>query len=204
MEGLLGAFTPHVLALLVGGLGASLGLTYATRTPRAQKALLVLSGRTLALCGLATVALGAALAYRLVPGILGTLLVEPRTASVLQFFVLGAAVGLPLGIPGAIAAWSDARRRDRALRKRKEQPPTKDDRRRYAADIVTQITEMSTTPRTLTADIGGDGGTVLLFEGDIDATEGERLTAALRQDLADLGFKRVEGRKGSREWWSRV
>lgn len=165
MEGPLGAFTPHVLALLVGGLGASLGLTYAARTPRAHRALLLLPGRTLALGSLATVA---------------------------------------LGLPGAWAAWSDARRRDRTLRKRKEHPPTKDDRRRYAADIVSQITEMSPTPRTLTADIGGDGGTVLLFEGDIDATEGERLTAALRQDLADLGFKRVEGRKGSREWWSRV
>lgn len=82
--------------------------------------------------------------------------------------------------------------------------PTKDDRRAYAEKIAQQIMDLSPKPRKLTARISGDGGTVLVFEGEIDAIEGERLTKALRIDLSDVGFKRVEGKDGAREWWSPV
>lgn len=51
--------------------------------------------------------------------------------------------------------------------------------------------------------IGGAGGTVLKFEGDLSAEEGERLTVALRADLKEVGFKRVEG-GGAKSWWVRV
>jgi hypothetical protein len=51
--------------------------------------------------------------------------------------------------------------------------------------------------------VGGDGGRVLVLEGDLDAAEGERLTAALRAELEGLGFRRVEG-AGGKGWWTRV
>ena len=70
--------------------------------------------------------------------------------------------------------------------------------------MVKQILDVSPRPRRLSASVGGDGGRVLRLEGDIDPAEGERLTAALRSDLAELGFKRVEGTGNASEWWSRV
>jgi hypothetical protein len=73
-----------------------------------------------------------------------------------------------------------------------------------AADLGRQIEEISPTPRKVVASVGGDGGRVLSLEGDIDAEEGDRLTTALRADLQELGFKRVEGGTGSTTWWSRV
>jgi len=188
----------------VGGLGTSLGLTFGMRTSRGQAFLVSLSGMIVGLsCVLAT-ALGGSIAFIIVRSVMERGTADPTALPAGQLLMLGIAVGLPLGVPGVLAAWSDARRRDRAAKKKRDFVPTKDDRRAYAAQLVDQITEVSPTPRTLTASIGGDGGTVLRFEGDIDAKEGERLTTALRGDLADVGFKRVEGKNGSKEWWSRV
>jgi hypothetical protein len=63
---------------------------------------------------------------------------------------------------------------------------------------------VSPTPRSVSASIGGEGGRVLVLSGDIGADEAERLTTALRADLVELGFKRIEGGKGSKQWWTRV
>ena len=198
------AFAPQILALLAGGLSSSLGLTWLLRRERARERLL----------GMRVWAIGLACAVLLLVGIGGaTWLVRSTLAggeiaasslTPLRLLLFGFLVGMPLSLPGVLFAWSEARTRDRAQRRRKDFVPTKDDRRRFADDLVRQIQELSPTPRRLSASIGGDGGRVLVLEGEIDAQEGERLTAALRADLESLGFKRVEGRHGSKTWWSRV
>ena len=121
-----------------------------------------------------------------------------------QMVVLGASVGLPLAVPGIVAAWADARRRRRASERRRDVVPTEDDRREFATRLATQIMEMSPRRRDVAASISGDGGTVLVLAGDIDANEGERLAGALRDELRDVGFRRMEGRSAKGDWWTPV
>lgn len=197
-------FAPHIIALLAGGLGTSLGLTYGTRTARVRPTLLKMKGGMFGLFCAGMAGGGGALAFWIVRSWVTNGAADLDAITPLQLSLLGIAIGLPLGIPGIVLAWSEARRHDRALKKRRDWVPTKDDRRAYAASVLQQILDVSPRPRTLTATISGDGGTVLVFEGDLDSSEVERLTAALRTDLSDVGFKRVEARNGTREWWSRV
>ena len=195
------SFAPQVLALLCAGLLSSLGPTYAARRPAGTAFLARRRGTTLA-AGLTAVAAGCAFgAYALASaavagGVPGTDALTPA-----RLFALGIFIGVPLGIPGIVLAWSEARARSK--KRRRDHVPTKDERRAYAADLERQIREVSAQPRDVAAKIGGDGGRVLILEGDIRSDEGERLTRALRADLAELGFKRVEG-KGVDDWWSRV
>jgi hypothetical protein len=153
---------------------------------------------------MALVAAGALAAYRIGVSLIDAGATSGADISVPLVFALGLAVGLPIGVPGLLAAWTEARRKDRETRRKRDFVPTKDDRRGYAVQLVQQIMDVSPRPRELSASIAGDGGTVLRFEGDIDAAEGERLTTALRLDLSEVGFKRVEGQNGSKEWWTRV
>ena len=97
----------------------------------------------------------------------------------------------------------DARATDEKKRKRKGRVVTRDDRRAFAEDLGRQVLEFSDPGREVKVTIGGDGGTVLLFEGDMSAKQAERLTAALRPDLKEVGFKRVEVGK-PKNWWVRV
>lgn len=195
---------PQLVALLAGGLLASLGLGRWARTEGASASLARLGGRGIAtLCVLAT-GLGFGIAYLIGRSLLAVALTDPGAMSPLGLFLLGVAIGVPLGLPGVVAAHHDTVRRSRADQERNARPATRAARLGYAAEIVVQIRELSPRPRTISAEVVGDGGRVLRFEGDIDATEGERLTAALRADLAAVGFERVEGRSGSAEWWSRV
>jgi hypothetical protein len=129
---------------------------------------------------------------------------DPARVTPRSLLPFGFLLGMPLSLPGVLFAWSEARSRAAAARRRRDFVPTKDDRRRFAEDVVRQIAELSPRPRDVRATIGGDGGRVLLFEGDIDADEGERLTAALGAELEALGFRRVEGKHGATTWWSRV
>ena len=204
MESSLDGFLPHLAALLIGGLGGSLGLTFGARTKRAQAVLLRVSVLAMGVASVVTVGIGLYTLYRVGGSLLQTASVDLAGVSVPLVFALGLSVGLPLGVPGLLAAWSEARGQAREQAKKRAFVPTKDDRRAYAAQIVKQIIDASPRPREVAAKIAGDGGTVLRFEGDIDATEGERLTAALRADLKDVGFKRVEGLRGTKEWWARV
>jgi hypothetical protein len=195
------AFGPQVLALLAAGLLSSLGLTWVARRPSGVAFLARLRGRTLALA-LATVAAACGYgAYALLRAFVSGGTPEPSALTPPRLFALGLFVGVPLGMPGIVLAWSEARARRR--KRTRDHVPTKDERRAYAADLERQIREVSTEPRAVAAKIGGDGGRVLILEGDIRSDEGERLTRALRADLAELGFKRVEG-KGVDDWWSRV
>lgn len=197
------SFVPGILALLGGGLAASLALTLWSRSARGQARLLATSGWTLAMAGVLSVVLGLAAGYALLrPFLAPAEGAVPRMPGAGPLLVVGLLVGLPLALPSLVVSWRDARARDRTRKVRAN--ATKDDRRAYAADLVRQIQDATPEERTLRARVGGDGGTILSFDGGLTAKEGERLTRALRQDLKELGFKRVEGRHGDKEWWSRV
>ena len=194
-----------MVAMLAGGLGISLSTTFMARSARGQARLLRSSGWTLALLALISVAMGVAAAYAAIRPVLdsapGT---GPVLGSPLRLFVLGALLGLPLSVPGIVMAWKDARADEKRRSKRRDSVPTKDDRRAYAEGLAQQIQDASDRPRELTVSVVEDGGRVLLLDGDIDPQEGERLTAALRTDLQELGFKRVKGGRAPKTWWSRV
>lgn len=199
-----GGFGAHFAALIFGGLGGSLGLTFAARARRMQ-ARLAHSPAAVVWGGSLLLAAGGAFgAWRIGIRLAATPATELATQPVPLLFLLGLCVGLPISTPGVIAAWAFARRTSDERARKRDFVPTRDDRRDFAQKIVQQIQDVSPRPREVSASIAGDGGTVLRFEGDIEAAEGERLTRALQADLAEVGFKRVEGAKGGKEWWSRV
>ena len=197
-------FAPHIIALLAGGLVSSLGMTHVARRERAAATLVKLNGWVFALVCFVLAAGGGAAAFWQLRSALAEQ--GPRLEGITpaQLLLFGLVIGIPLALPGVVFAWSDAHAKEKARKKRRDFVPTKDDRRKFADDVVRQIKDVSPKPRELRASVGDDGGRVLMLDGEIDAQEGERLTAALRADLAELAFKRVEGKHGTREWWSRV
>jgi hypothetical protein len=199
-----GDFAPEILTLLVGGLLGSLGSTFLARHPRARARLARTPGWSFAVALLAVGAAAGAVAFVQVRAVLAEGTPGLETVTPPQLLLFGFLIGVPLSFPGLLFTWSDVRARERARLKKRDFVPTKDDRRAWAADLARQIEEVSPTPRSVSASIGGEGGRVLVLSGDIGADEAERLTAALRADLAELGFKRVEGGKGTKEWWTRV
>ena len=128
---------------------------------------------------------------------------QPEIASAGVMLLLGLAIGLPMSLPGVVMARMDARATDEKKRKRKGRVVTKDDRRAFAENLGRQVREFSDPGREVKVTIGGDGGRVLKFEGDLSAEQAERLTAALRADLKEVGFKRVEV-DAPEKWWVRV
>lgn len=198
------AFAPHVAAVLSGGLATSLGLGWLARRPRARDVLLATRGWMLALGATVAVAAGLGGTYWLVRSLLAGAAAGPSLPSPLGLLVFGSLLGIPLALPAVVVAWNDVRAERAAALKKRDFVPTKDDRRAYAVDLVRQITELSDRPRDVRALIAGDGGRVLRLEGDIDAKEASRLVQAVRADLRELGFKRVEGGGGPGSWWEPV
>jgi len=204
MNGFAADLWPQIAALLVGGLGASLGVTYWVRSESVAIPLARLSGVAFTSACLIAAAVGLLAAYLLVRSIMRVAIDDPSAVNPMGLLLFGIAVGVPLGLPGVIATYADTRRRERARIERESRAPTREARRTYADQLRDQILEVSPRPRALSVSLAGDRGTILRFEGDVDPTEGDRLTAALREDLRALGFERVEGRKGTAAWWSRV
>ena len=203
METGLGQYAPQIVAMLVGGLSASLGTTWLLRKPRGREMFLKLSGLGVAVFGVVSLGLGGGAVYWIITAILDSIRGQPELASAGEILLFGAAIGLPMSLPGVVSAWMGARAADEKRRKRKDRVVTKDDRREFAENLARQVRELSDPPREVNVRIGGDGGTVLKFEGDLSAKEAERLTAALRADLKEVGFKRVEGGT-PKNWWVRV
>lgn len=204
MESTLRDFAPSLVALLVGGLGVSIGVTLLVRSARARARLAHTSGRAFGLLTISAIAAAGLVGFWAVRPLLRGPTTDGGMASPLALLFVGIAVGLPISLPVVFLAWSDARAEAKRRSKRRETVPTKDDRRAYANDLLRQIQEASDRPRELSVTVGGDGGRVLILTGDIHPDEIERLTAALRQDLKDLGFRRVEGEGGSKRGWARV
>jgi hypothetical protein len=204
MQSTLRDYIPLIAALLAGGLGISLGATFLARSARGQARLLRTGGAVLTLLAVAAVVVGVGAAYWMIRPLLGAADAGPWLESPGRLFVIGLLIGLPFSLPGVVLAWYDARAEEKRRSKRREYVATKDDRRAFANDLLRQMREVSDRPRTLQASVGGDGGRVLTLEGDIEPDEVERLTTALRRDLEELGFKRVEGVNGSKRGWSKV
>ncbi len=200
MENVLGQYAPQIAAMLFGGLSTSLGTTWLLRRPHGREMLLNMKISGIALFVVVSLGLGGGAVYWIVTAMLDSIGGQPELASAGAMLLFGLAIGLPMSLPGVVSAWTDARATDEKNRKRKDRVVTKDDRRAFAENLARQVRELSDPPREVEVTIGGDGGTVLKLVGDLSAQEAERLTAALRGDLKEVGFKRVE----SQNWWVRV
>ena len=203
MDNGLGQYAPQIIAMLLGGLSTSLGTTWALRRGRGRETLVKAKGAGIALYALVTLGLGGGAVYWMVTSMLDSIGGPPELASAGVMLLFGLAIGLPMSLPGVMLAWTDARAGEEKERKRKNRVVTKDDRRAFAEDLARQLKELGDPDRDVKVSIAGDGGTVLKLDGKINAKEAERLTAALRADMKDVGFKRVEG-GGAKSWWVRV
>jgi hypothetical protein len=195
---------PHLAALFLGGLVSSFGLTSLARRPAGRTFL----GRVKVwgIAAFAVVTVGGLLGgfYWLISGIRAGLDADATMGSPLSYLLLGLVTGLPLSLPGVITVWSDARPEKAEARARKAKAATKHDRLEFVQNLVRQIEEYADTPREVSASLTGDDGTVLLFKGDLERHEGDKLVAALRSELLEHGFTRVEGEGPKGKWWSRV
>jgi hypothetical protein len=203
MENGLGEYAPQIVAMLLGGLTTSLGTTWLVRKPRGHEMLLSAKVPGIALFAIVSIGLGGGAIYWIVTSMLDSVGGQPELASAGALLLFGLAIGLPMSLPGVMLAWTDARANVEKKQERKDRVVTEDDRRAYAEDLARQLSELGDREREVKVSIGGDGETVLKLEGDLTAKEAERLTNALRPDLKDVGFKRVEGSK-RKNWWARV
>jgi len=204
MGDLLRELAPHMGAMLLGGLASSLGIAWFARKPRSRAFL----GR-IKMWGMAVFALVAVGGlfggfYWLFTRIGQGFAVETTLGSPLTYLLLGLAVGLPLSLPGVITAWSDARPEKIEARAKKAEAATKQDRVDFAQNLVRQIKEYAEGGREVSASLEGDKGEVLKFKGDLERQEGDKLVAALRSELQEHGFARLEGEGPKGKWWSRV
>lgn len=195
---------PQVAAMLVGGLTTSLALGAFARRPRGRAILRRTKPWAITLFAGASVALVVGGFYRGLQTVSSVDDVSALLASPWTFLLVGAVAGLPFALPGIVMAWSEERPGKAAALKEKAKKATKQDRLSYALDLVGQIQEVSLTRREITASVTGEKGRVLLFEGELERQEGDRLVAALRTDLKQLGFERLEGKGPRGNWWAPV
>ncbi len=198
-------FAPQLLALLAGALISSLGPGIWVRRPRGRAWLSRVGGWALTAfvtVSLAVAAVAVYWGYSRIVAIPETL--TPVLGTPLQLLALGLAVGLPCSTPSVLYARHELRRLASEKEARKNKPPSRAERVKYARELATQIREVSPERSGLSATVSGEDGEVLVFEGPLERREGDRLVAALRADLEDRGFKRVEGEGPGGKWWSRV
>jgi hypothetical protein len=199
-------FVPHMVMLLVGGTGTSLGLAWLARRPGGRARLRRTRPWGMALAGLVSVAAGGLSLLWMVRRVLDAGGPDVSLPSPWQLLLFGAGLGLPLALPGLLLVWSEERPEKVAERNRRIASATKDDRRAFAERLADQIRDASPRSRELSVQVGWEGGRILEFHGDLAREEGERLVAALRGEMRDLGFKRAEGGEqgGAPGWWTRV
>ncbi len=119
------------------------------------------------------------------------------------FVTFGVVMGLPFTLPAVTGIWRE-HREETARAARKKKPASRQDRLELAKDLERQLREYVGDSRTITVELDGDEGTVLLFRGEVTREEGERLVAALRRDIDAVDFRRVEGKSAKGKWWVRV
>jgi hypothetical protein len=197
-------FLPHLALMMAGGLGGSLGLGWLCRRPKGRALLSRTEVWALAAFGAVAVAGLVGAFYWMFSRITDGSGGQVALGSPPTFLLLGLIVGLPLSLPGIIATWSDSRPESIAERERRAKNATQEDRLKFAKDLVRQIEEFADTPRGVKASLTGDKGRVLMIAGDLQRAEGDKLVAALRGELKELGFQRVEGEGPKGKWWSPV
>lgn len=204
MDPALTSFVPNGVALLLGGLVASVGPGVWARRPRGSARLIELSRAH----WWATVCL-----MTVLPGLLAWMTVRSMASldaptlvdvSLAKMFVLGIAIGMPMAIPTLVATRRAGRQRRASLERWAERPALEADRQSFAHDLADMMGEVAPDPATVTARATGNEGRVLTLVGEIDPRGGEVLTEALRDDLRAIGFERVEGTHRNQAWWTRV
>lgn len=187
------------LAFLGGGLTASVSVTVAAHTLRGRAVLAATRGPRFAAAAVGLVVVGAASAIVLVRAFL-VLGGSGATPAPEVLFALGLGLGLPLSLPGLFVVWRTERRKvHRRLR-----PATEEERTEFARQVARQIREATRPPRRVVVEATGEEMRILCMSGEVGAAEGDRLASALRQELTDLGFTRVEGRGPGGDWWAPV
>jgi hypothetical protein len=119
------------------------------------------------------------------------------------FVTFGVVMGLPFTLAAVTGIWRE-HREETARADKKKKPASRQDRLEFAKGLERQLREYVGDSRTITVELDGDGGTVLLLRGEVTREEGERLVAALRRDIDAVDFRRVEGNSNKGEWWVRV
>lgn len=204
MDPALTPYLPHAAALLVGGLAASLAPAQWARGGRGRTVLAAMPGsRWAAILALMSI-VSLLVAFLTARSLLSRVGSDLAGAPLWMFLALGVAIGLPMSIPALATTRRLARQREASLERWKDSPPVLADRQEYARDLGEMIQDLAPEKSDVTAEAAGEEGRVLRLVGDIERRSGERLAAALREELEARGFRRVEGGQSGRSWWTRV
>lgn len=197
----MGDFVWRLVLMTIGALVTSVGLGQLARSRRGRAVLAPMKGWAVTGIALLFLAVSGGGLFWFVRRILGSENPRGFVPSAAAFLVLGLLVGLAFSLPGVFMGWSEARG---GGKKKRTGPATRDDRRAFADQLAGQIREASDRNTEIVVRTGGDGERLLLIEGDLDSTQGNRLVTALRAEMKDLGFKRVEGTGPAGDWWAPV
>lgn len=204
MDPALTPYVAHGLALLLGGLVASLGPAHWARTPAGRSSLGGISDERWPIVVAGWAILPLIVAAAVVRGLVGAPPASPDDVGVLRMLVLGLAIGAPMSLPALITTRKAHLRHQEALERWRAEPAEPEDRDNFAEDLAEMIEEMAPGRPPVTAVATGEERRVLRLVGDLESRNGEMLTAALRDELEAVGFTRVEGSHAGREWWTRV
>lgn len=194
---------PQIVAIGAGGLLGSMGPVWLFRRSAVLNRIAAMKGWMVALSSLLLVVPGAIVIWRFVVAIQAGMQDQELGFEVSAPIAFGAAlaVGLPFAAPHLVVLWLEQRRAEKKARKAHK--ATRQERLEYIAKLKEDLGRYGDGAEVVLS-LEGEKGTVLRVDGDLDRTRGERFTAALRGDLLELGFKRVEGGKGTGKWWSKV
>lgn len=127
-----------------------------------------------------------------------------RTLEAPWFFF---AFGLAAGLPFSLATLISVRRSEREAleRAKRQKPASRQERLDFAKRLEAQLRDFSEDLKTARVVVKGKESTVLAIHGGVTREQAERLAAALRNDLIDLGIQRIEnGDAEDNKWWVRV
>jgi hypothetical protein len=197
-------FIPHLVLMLVGGLGSSVGLGQFAQSGKGRAILGASRGWAMGLFTAVSLASMGGAGWWMVRRVLNAADASTPFGSPLVLFAFGLAIGLPMSLPQVLSTWNQLRPEKIAAREKRAAEATREDREEYAVQLAEQIRDAAAEPRPIEAFTRGKEGKVLWLEGELARDEGERLVAALRRELSEVGFTRVEARGGKGNWWTKV